>query len=469
MATDPRQKTLAPILLAAGLLLWPALWNGYPLVFADTGTYLSQAIERYLGWDRPVFYSLFMLPLHMTVTTWPVIVAQALLVAHTLYLVQRTLCPTISAWWLLTGVGFLSIATALPWFATQLMPDIFTSLLVLVLALLLFVQERLSKPERIWLVAFATFMIAAHQSHVPLALGLLLILLPLRRWLGAANPLGRRGASLVLAPLLLAMIAMLAVNVAGFGRVSLSPYGNVFVLARVIYDGPGMNALHRECPQAGWRLCAFADRLPDNSDDFLWGEDSPVIAAGGAKRVSAEADAIIVAALTAEPGIELRAFLTNAVQQLAHFSTGDGLEAWPGTVTPWIERDFPNAEFAAYAAARQTQGVLMVPAWMQVLHFAVAIICVVICCAALPIALRRRNVADGFAAAVLLSLLGNAAITGGLSATHDRYQSRIMWLPAVVAMLSMASLLPYERVRHSRARPLVAASNCAVPPMTTER
>ena len=29
------------ICLSAGLLLWPALLNGYPLVFSDTGTYLG--------------------------------------------------------------------------------------------------------------------------------------------------------------------------------------------------------------------------------------------------------------------------------------------------------------------------------------------------------------------------------------------------------------------------------------------
>ena len=65
------------IALAATLLLWPALWNGYPLVFSDTGTYLAQAIEHYAGWDRPIFYSLFLLPLHMTLTTWPAIAVQA--------------------------------------------------------------------------------------------------------------------------------------------------------------------------------------------------------------------------------------------------------------------------------------------------------------------------------------------------------------------------------------------------------
>ena len=49
MATDGPRRSVVPILLSAALLLWPALWNGYPLVFSDTGTYLSQAIEQYIG------------------------------------------------------------------------------------------------------------------------------------------------------------------------------------------------------------------------------------------------------------------------------------------------------------------------------------------------------------------------------------------------------------------------------------
>src|SRR6188508_2632005 len=135
MATDRRPGTLFARTLAAAILLWPALWNGYPLVFADTGTYLSQAIEHYAGWDRPIFYSLFLLPLHMTLTTWPVIAAQALLVVHVLRLVQRTLLPDASVWWLLPLAGALAIGSSLPWFVAQLMPDLFTGVLVLVLAL----------------------------------------------------------------------------------------------------------------------------------------------------------------------------------------------------------------------------------------------------------------------------------------------------------------------------------------------
>ena len=53
----------------------------------------------------------------------------------------------------------------------------------------------------------------------------------------------------------------------------------------------------------------------------------------------------------------------------------------------------------------------------------------------------RRHRSGGFAAAALLALLANAAITGGLSGPHDRYQSRIMWLPPLIAcgVLQLAS------------------------------
>lgn len=433
-----------PILLSAALLLWPALLNGYPIVFDDTGTYLSQAVHRYLGWDRPVFYSLFLFPLHLTLTTWPAIAAQALLAAYTLHLARRALLPAVSPWWLVPFVAMLTIGTALPWFASQLMPDIFTPLLILALALLLFTPERLSKCERLWLVLFAAFMIAAQASSVLLSLTLLLVLAPLRRSLGAAVPLGRAGLIRLAAAPLLAMTALISVNFAGHGRAALAPFGNVFLLARVIYDGPGMDVLRRDCPTAGWRLCPFLDRFPATSDEFLWQPDSPIVLAGGHKRVSADADAIIAAALRAEPGTELLAWLRNGIAQLGSFTSGDELHACPTTVTPWIDRDFPRFERAAYAAARQTGGLLAVPDRMRALHVIAALGGIAGCEIVLLVALRRRHVAAGFAAAVLLGVLANALIAGGLSTPHHRYGSRVMLLAPAVALLGGVALVREE-------------------------
>ena len=431
---------ICSVLVSAPLLLWPALLNGYPLVFDDTGTYLSQAVHHYLGWDRPAFYSLFLLPLHMTLTLWPPIAAQALLAAYTLHLASRALLPGISPWWLVPFVAMLAGTTALPWFASQLMPDIVTPLLVLALALLLFTPERLSRPERIWLVLFAAFAIAAQQSSVPLSLGLLLVLTPLRRVLGAAEPLGRAGLATLAAPPLLAMAALAVVNVAGYGRVALAPFGNLFILARVIYDGPGMDVLRRDCPDARWLLCPFLDRFPPDSDQFLWRPDSPIMLAGGHKRVSADANAIIAAALRAEPGTELLAVLRNGITQLGRFATGDELHACPATVTPWIERDFPAFEQAAYAAARQTGNRLAVQDWMQALHAVVALGGIAGCAAVLVLARRRGHVAAGFAATVLLAVLANAFVAGGLSTPHHRYGSRVMLLGPAVALLGGVAL-----------------------------
>jgi len=431
MSTEGHRTTALVLALAAILLLWPAFWNGYPLVFADSGTYLSQAIERYAGWDRPIFYSLFLFPLHLTLTTWPAILVQALLVAYLVHLLRRTLLPGTSVWWLLPIAGALATASPLPWFASQLMPDVFTGIVVVGLALLSFAADRLSARERIWLVLLTAFAITVHLSHVLIAMALLVVLLPLRRsW----RPVAR-----CVAPLILAILALMSVNLAAFGRASLAPFGNVFLLTRVIYDGPGMDVLRRDCPGSGWRLCPFIERMPPHWDDFLWRADGPVISAGGAKLVSSDARAIVTAALIAEPGTELLAVARNTGKQLIGFSTGDGLQPWPETVAPCVARHFPRFENVAFAASRQSTDRLRVPRSLQMLHLAISVAGIAGCCAVLFVA-PRRHLATGLVAAVLVALLANAAITGGLSGPHDRYQSRIMWLPPVVAILGIASL-----------------------------
>jgi hypothetical protein len=39
---------------------------------------------------------------------------------------------------------------------------------------------------------------------------------------------------------------------------------------------------------------------------------------------------------------------------------------------------------------------------------------------------------------VLLALMGNAIIFGTFSNPHDRYQSRVIWLPTLVLVLALA-------------------------------
>jgi hypothetical protein len=437
---------LAPIIIAALMLLWPALRNGYPLVFADTGTYLSQAIEHYIGWDRPVFYSLFLFPLHLTITTWPIIIVQALLTAHLLHLLRGAFIPQTSPWALLSITAALSLVTSLPWFASQIMPDLFTPLLTLALGLLLFVPERLSRLERAWLVLFGAASVSFHLSSLPLVIALLASLLPVRRSLGAPHPLGAAGLVRLLLIPGLGAAALLAVNIAASGRASLSPQGNIFLLARLLYDGPGMDALERGCPEAHWRLCPYLGHFPSSSDHFLWDRESPLWRAGGPRAVSPEAGAIIALALRTEPAQALTAFVANGLSQLTLIATGDGLVPWPDTVSPIIQKHFPAFEQGAYAASRQARGEPPLPVWLAALH-SIAAACGV--AGTIAVLLLCSRPIRGLAATVLLALVANALIAGGLSMPHDRYQSRIVWLAVLTFMLVVLHAVASARQRAS--------------------
>ncbi|MBN9507955.1 MAG: hypothetical protein J0I21_02435 [Alphaproteobacteria bacterium] len=445
-AAPPRvQRLLDPagaIAAAALLLLWPAAINHYPLVFADTGTYVSQAVERYLGWDRPVFYSFFLLLLHWQLTLWPAIVVQALLAAHTLYLALRAFASNRRLWVVPAVAGVLSATTALPWVAAQITPDLATALLPLVLALLVIVPERLGAGERWWLAAFATGLIVVHLSNVILAPLLLVGLLPLRRILGATARLGAAGLLRAGGPWLLALLALSTVNLIGHGRFVPAPYGNIFYLARSIYDGPARMVLERDCAAAGWHVCAVLRApLPANADDLLWDFDGPLWRDEGTPAaLSAEAGQIIRRAIAEDPREIVGAALANMVMQLRQFTAGDGLSAWPHTVTPVIRRDFPPAEAARYEAALQTLDRLHIPRWLEHVHFAVFVAGLAALLITLTFCLRNRDPLAGLCVAALICLLGNAAITGALSGPHDRYQARVVWLAPFAALAAVAAL-----------------------------
>lgn len=425
-----REKVPVAAVLAAGLLLaWPAAWNGYPLVFADSGTYLGQAILLYLGWDRPAFYSLFLHALHWRVTLWTVPLAQGLIAAHLLALALRVLDRPGPAPLLLVA-GVLAFGSGLPWLVAQIMPDVFTGLLAVALWLIGFGRARLGRWERGWVALLAAGMVAAHLSHLPLTLGLALVGGALAWWRAGAGA-GLRVARRMAAPAVLAVVALVAMNAAGHGRFSVSPFGSVFFAARLIQDGPAVRTLQARCDAAAWRVCALRDRLPMPANDFLWQPDGPLRGElGGGKAWAPEAFALIAATLAREPGAVALAVLSNALRQFPILTSGDGLVPWPDEPgpAPLLAGHFPPRELAAFQAARQQAGLLARDvAHLRPLHVVLAWMGL----AMLPVrawARRREAAASALCLLVLAWGVVNAMVTGGLSSVEPRYQGRIAWL-----------------------------------------
>src|SRR5215211_6339668 len=68
-------------------LLAPALWNGFPLLFADTGGYIARPFERTLLLGRSALYGTF-LASGIRLDFWPVVLIQA---AVALWIILLTL------------------------------------------------------------------------------------------------------------------------------------------------------------------------------------------------------------------------------------------------------------------------------------------------------------------------------------------------------------------------------------------
>jgi hypothetical protein len=111
-----------------GVLIVP-LVNGYPLVYADTGTYLASAFEGLVPIDRPYWYGLFIRGLSFGgATLWPVVVAQALLCTLAIHRIATLLLPPARA--AIAAVVLcvlLGPFTGLGWYAGQVMPDVLTA------------------------------------------------------------------------------------------------------------------------------------------------------------------------------------------------------------------------------------------------------------------------------------------------------------------------------------------------------
>ena len=243
---------------------------------------------------------------------------------------------------------------------------------------------------------------------------------------------------------------LLATNLAGHGHASLSPHGATFLLARLQADGPAASTIRARCPAAGWYLCAFEDRLPMDSDAFLWDPSSPVNrdASGNARflggaMLSAEAEAIVAATLHDAPIDVAIAMARNTFRQLALVEAGDtlGPDHLNAAVRPRIAEGFPARELAAYDTALQPRGLLppaLAPALL--LHWPVLVIAMLV----VPFALWRAGATPRRAllACVLLGCLANAFVTGALSKPTPRYEARIAWLlPFAVAL----ALVPARR------------------------
>ena len=137
------------------------------------------------------------------------------------------------------------------------------------------------------------------------------------------------------------------------------------------------------------------------------------------------------------PLLQVKMAVYSSVLQFFMFKTGDGIESQEWILKPGIARMMPG-QLPAYLQARQQHNSIHFRD-LNMLHVTVGMLSLLGLVLLLNHALHRRRWDEAtLPGLVLLALVGNAIICGTFSNPHDRYQSRLIWLPTLALLLARA-------------------------------
>jgi len=456
------------VVLAFFIFITPALWNGFPLIFTDSLSYLTSGVDIVAPVDRPIFYGLFIRTFNIIFDLWGAVLIQAVLVMYLLLKLSDILFPKIpkiySIFWLIL-VGLLTSAS---WFISQLSADIFTACLFLSMIILALTSSHQSLLNDLFMSALLILEVCMHSGNLIIgfllfAFILVFMLIQKRAWRDI-----QRFSILVIASLAISATMIVASNVLFKQGFTLNRWGKIIFLARILEDGPGLQYLNEVCPEQNLKICAalplfneavkqeFALGLRDDPElknlvlnALLW--DGGINIGGGLYAMNKEATPIILGVMKAYPLQMALAFTKNTIDQFKTFSVGNqfGSTAKLVAINTFFESNFPSM-FQSYQDSKQySDRVRLVTNALNPIYSSVIYLSLGIAVASLFVFRYRNRQNMNFLASplclVIFGLVGflvfNALITGGISAVFGRYQSRVIWLlPAIILLIMLGAI-----------------------------
>ncbi len=450
------------VITGALILSTIGLYNGYPLVFSDTGTYILSGFNDVVPVDRPVMYGRFLSLFSFEHSLWWVIWAQNLLTSFVLFAFLglffsnfRQLRATF-----LFCVLLLTLASGIAWYSNQLMPDFFAPLFLLCFyTLLMGKKSGLLMQVALYLILLLSLLV--HFSHLMLGVVVVLLTLFLKftmnrklRWV----PVKRVLALSVIT--LSGWLIVPCINLSIESEFSLSKGSHVFLMGHLADTGILRELLQEKCGEPEFeslKLCAFKDSLPTNAAGFIWSGEI-LQTSGGWENSKDEYQKIINASLTDPHYLFRNVFVsvTYGLVQLTDNKIGHGLSAYVEKSAPYMQvREEFGHELNPYMNSRQNRynGYLLdletVNDYQELLLLLSLFSCFILLPRSLRASLNRQTLwLIGFAVFFIVS---NSFITAGLNSPYGRLQARVVWLFPLAMMVlvikNFSLILAYIR-RH---------------------
>src|SRR5258706_7620473 len=108
------------------MFLSVAVWNGFPLIFYDTGAYVLEGLGHVFLVERAPIYAELLFLAGARFSLWPIVILQALMTSYMILEVARAEVPELTLGGLATIGAALSLFTGISWDVGQVEPRILT-------------------------------------------------------------------------------------------------------------------------------------------------------------------------------------------------------------------------------------------------------------------------------------------------------------------------------------------------------
>lgn len=448
----------AAILIFVPIMLSVAWWNGFPLIFYDTGAYIWEGLGRIFLAERSPVYSLFLFYGGAARSLWFIAVLQAFMTSFVVVELARVEARRLSVGKFVVIALALTVLTALPWYAGQIEPDCFTALTVLCTYLLALHTRGMGWWRSLVILAIGSFAAATHPSHLALIAGLVVVIGGIKIasivWHGR-EALQKSNIALPLLSAVIGLCVIVGANYELTGKYFINKAGSVFVFASFLQDGIAQRLLDDTCPGSHYALCPYRAHLPQTAEQYLWLPYSPFNKLGRFEGTAAQSQKMVDDMILHYPGPVIGGTIRDTAQQLVMFRTGDQIEPQEWAIAASF-RKFVPGQMNAYMNARQQRGKIRFVI-VNAVHVSVGALAQLAMLAGLIVTLRReRWGAAVFLGFVTMALLGNALICGALSNPHDRYGARIVWLASFAVAIAAARAI--AAIRRGPAAQALAAT-----------
>ncbi len=447
-------KKISFYLLAALTLLIPAFYNGYPLVYSDTGSYIFSGMDLVIPEHRTIMYGLFIRFFSLNFSLWLVVFAQSLIVSYVLWHVVKVVNKTVSKRLFLIIMALFSGFTGLGWYSSQIMPDIFTVTAVCSLFLLA-LKNDYKIYQKIIFSALLIFSVNAHFSNYLISILTILGLFVITRT--KFIPKAKQELSFLLPTVILSVSIVTGslINYAIGSTFKMNQGSHVFLMGKMLDSGVLKSFLDDECKGDNYVLCQCKDSLPNTSRELLWNPKSPLYQNGGWQGSQESFNNILFDIFTSPKHLALFTYnvTLSSVTQLFQNDVGSGLISnWykDPSSPPYdaISKHFPF-ELKQYKQSRQNGNL-----WDQGLDFTfinyinhiLLVLSSVFLFFIFTSKSKRKSVDIRVQLIIMTLLLGvlvNAIVAGSLANVYDRLQSRISWTIIFCVVLILLSKKEY--------------------------